>query len=165
MSSLHLMIFSCYSFIGLLISRLLSSRYSVVFSVAACMDPMLLEAFSPDDLRAVDGHVKDLNQISSIEDALCQVCDCSFLYFYRDLIPNFVEHLYHENVASSSSRLQLLVSALSDPERILKCTKHLEKDALSGSTLSFYGYEKFVLLVLKEEYVVPISEMIETDLR
>mmetsp|Transcript_26731 Transcript_26731/g.55214 ORF Transcript_26731/g.55214 Transcript_26731/m.55214 type:complete len:1342 (+) Transcript_26731:142-4167(+) len=140
-------------------------RYSAAFSVAACTDPMLFEAFAPDDLRAVEGHIKDLNQISSIEDVLSLVCDCSFLYFYRDLIPNFIELLQHGNVASSTSRLQLLVSALSDPERILKCVKHLDKDVLSGSTLCFYGYEKFVLLVLKEEYVAPICDMIETDLR
>lgn len=126
---------------------------------------MLFEAFAPDDLRAVEGHIKDLNQISSIEDVLSHICDCSFLYFYRDLIPNFIELLHHGNVAASTSRLQFLVSALSDPERILKCVKHLDKDVLSGSTLCFYGYEKFVLLVLKEEYVAPICVMIETDLR
>lgn len=129
------------------------------------MDSMILQVFTPEDLAAVEGHLKDLNQISSIEDVLSGVCDCSFLYFYRDLFPEFIESLYQANLNSAFSRIQLVLSALSDPERIIKHVQHLEKDETSGLTACFEGYQKYVLGVMKEEYIDPICEIIEVDLR
>mmetsp|Transcript_4789 Transcript_4789/g.7720 ORF Transcript_4789/g.7720 Transcript_4789/m.7720 type:complete len:186 (-) Transcript_4789:3083-3640(-) len=129
------------------------------------MDTMILEVFSTDDLLAVEGYLKDLSQISSIEETLKQVCDCSFLYFYRDLFPECVTRLYQSNLNSAVSHTQLVLTAFSDPERILKHVRHIDRDSQSGVTPCFTGYRNFVLSHLKEEYVGPICQMIETDLR
>ena len=129
------------------------------------MDTMILEVFTTDDLLTVEGHLKDLSQVASIEETLNQVCDCSFLYFYRDLFPECVNRLYHTNLNSAVSHTQLVMAAFSDPERILKHVRHLDCDPQSGVTPCVTGYRNFVLSHLKEEYVGPICEMIETDLR
>ena len=106
-----------------------------------------------------------LSQIASIEETLNQVCDCSFLYFYRDLIPVFVNHLYETNLKSSLLHDQSILSALSDPEQLLKQVRHVERDTATGATSCLTGYQNFVRNVLKEEYAAPICEMIETNLR
>lgn len=139
-------------------------RHSIAFSIAACMDTMILEVFSTDDLFMVEGYLEDLAQIASIEETLAQVCDCSFLYFYRDFFPACVTSLYQTNSNSAMSHTQLVMAAFSDPERILKQVRHLNRDQ-NGVSPCFVGFRKFVLSTLKEEYVRPICEMVETDLR
>jgi WASH complex subunit 7 len=129
------------------------------------METAILDVFTANDLLAVEGYIKDLSQVASIEESLCQVCDCSFLYFYRDMFPQFVSALYRKNLDSAVSHTQLVMSAFSDPERILMQVRHLEQEPSSGATPFQSGYQKFVLNVLKEEFVGPICEMIETDLR
>mmetsp|Transcript_20449 Transcript_20449/g.44383 ORF Transcript_20449/g.44383 Transcript_20449/m.44383 type:complete len:1312 (+) Transcript_20449:63-3998(+) len=140
-------------------------RHSIAFSIAACMDTMILEVFTTNDLLAVEGHLKDLSQVSSVEETLNQVCDCSFLYFYRDLFPQFVNALYETSLNSAVIHTQLVLSAFSDPERILQHVRHLERDPLGGVPTCVTGYRNIVLNVLKEEYAGPICELIETDLR
>ena len=129
------------------------------------MEPIITEVFSDKDFLAVDGYIKDLSQVASIEETLLQVCDCSFLYFYRDLFPQFVSSLYRTNLVSPISHTQLVLSAFSDPERILVYVNHLERNPLSGLTACLSAYQNFVLRVLKEEFVEPLCQLIETDLR
>lgn len=129
------------------------------------METSILDVFTANDLLAVDGYIKDLGQVASIEETLYQVSDCSFLYFYRDMFPQFVSTLYRKNLDSALSHTQLVLSAFSDPERILMQVRHLERDPSSGVTRCFSGYKIFISNVLKDEFVRPICEMIETDLR
>mmetsp|Transcript_21613 Transcript_21613/g.52202 ORF Transcript_21613/g.52202 Transcript_21613/m.52202 type:complete len:1326 (+) Transcript_21613:117-4094(+) len=140
-------------------------RHSIAFSIAACMDTMILEVFTTNDLLAVEGHLKDLSKISSIEDTLNKACDCSFLYFYRDMFPQSMRTLYQTSVNSALIRSQLVLSAFSDPEKMLKHVRHLERDPVSGINPCLAGYRSFILNVLKEEYSEPIGKLIETDLR
>lgn len=129
------------------------------------METPILEVFTSIDLLAVEGYIKDLGQVASIEESLCQVCDCSFIYFYRDMFPHFVATLYRRNLKSAVSHTQLVMSAFSDPERILMQVRHMERDPSSDANPCLGGYRNFVLSVLKEEFVGPICDMIETDLR
>ena len=141
-------------------------RHSVAFSIAASLDPMILEdVISTDDFLAVEGYLKDLNHFAAIEDTLLHVCDCSFLYFYRDLFPAFVRSLYKSSQGSALSHTQSVLSALSDPERILSRVRHLDRNASSGLTPTFCCYQSFVSKILHQEYVKPIGEIIETELR
>jgi hypothetical protein len=139
-------------------------RHSIAFSIAASLDPILEDVISTDDLLAVESYLKDLSHFAAIEDTLHQVCDCSFLYFYRDLFPAFVQSLYKSSQGSALSHTQAVLSALSDPERILSRVRHLDRNP-SGLTPSFCSYQSFLSNILHEEYVQPISELIETDLR
>lgn len=129
------------------------------------MDTMILEVFTAEDLLAVEGYLRSLSEVASIEETLNDVCDCSFLYFYRDLFPEFVSTLYETNMKSGLSHAQLVLSAISDPERLLKQVRHLDRDQMSGVTSCYTGFQNFVRNVLKEEYSNPICEMIETELR
>ena len=124
-----------------------------------------MQVFNTDDLYTVETQLKDLSQIASIEENVTQVCDCSFLYFYRNLFPQFVTTLYQTSLDSAMSHTQLVLSAFSDPDRILKHVRHVERDPVSSLTPCMAGYHKFVLNVMKEEYAGPICELIETDLR
>jgi hypothetical protein len=129
------------------------------------MEPPILEVFTSIDMLALEGYVKDLGQVASIEETLCQVCDCSFLYFYRDMFPHFVSTLYRRNLTSAVSHNQLVMSAFSDPGQILMQVRHLEQDPTSDANPCLVGYRNFVLNVLKEEFVGPLALAIETDLR
>lgn len=125
---------------------------------------ILEEVISTDDLLLVEGYLKDLNHFAAIEDTLDQACDCSFLYFYRDLIPSFVRSLHTANRESAFNHTQTVLSALSDPERILVRARHLNHDVSSGLA-SVTNYQSFVTRIIREEYVQPISELIEAELR
>ena len=135
-------------------------RYSIAFTIFACMDPMLIGRFGANDMSALTGHLKDLNEISSIEEIQQKVCDCSFLYFYRDLYPSFFNGLFETSLNSSVGHTHLVLSALSDSERILKQVKHV-KD--SGECLA--GYQNLLLHLVREKLVGPVSEVIEYNLR
>jgi len=141
-------------------------RHAIAFSVAASLDPMILEdVISTDDLLAVESYLKDLNHFAAIEETLYHVCDCSFLYFYRDLFPAFVQSLYKSSQGSALTHTQSVLSALSDPERIISRVRHLDRSDSSGLTPSFCSYQSLVSKIIQEQYVAPICELIETDLR
>ena len=140
-------------------------RHAISFSVAVSLEPMILDrVISTEDLLAVESYLKDLNQFAAIEETLHQVCDCSFLYFYLDLLPFFVRSLYKSSQGSSLTHTQAVLSALSDPERILNCALHLDKESF-GMSPSFLSYQSYVNKIIQAEYVEPTCELIETDLR
>jgi len=135
-------------------------RHSIAFSIAASLDNIILkDVISTDDLLSVEGYLEDLYHFAAIEETLNQVCDCSFLYFYRDLFPAFVKSLYESSQGSALTHTQTLLSALSDPERLFTRVRHLDRDT------AFCSYQSFVSRIIHEEYVQPLSEVIETDLR
>mmetsp|Transcript_22201 Transcript_22201/g.36299 ORF Transcript_22201/g.36299 Transcript_22201/m.36299 type:complete len:1318 (-) Transcript_22201:84-4037(-) len=141
-------------------------RHAVAFSIAASLDPMILEnVISTDDLLDVESYLKDLSHFAAIEETLYNECDCSFLYFYRDLFPAFVQNLYKSSQGSALTHTQSVFSALSDPERILVRVRHLDRNESSGLTPSAFEYHKFVSKLVNEEYIEPLCEFIETDLR
>lgn len=141
-------------------------RHAVAFSIAASLDPMILEnVISTDDLHDVESYLKDLNHFAAIEETLYHECDCSFLYFYRDLFPAFVQSLYKSSQGSALTHTQSVFSALSDPERILVRMRHLDRNESVGLTPSASNYHTFVTKIIHEEYIEPICELIETDLR
>lgn len=152
------------SVISLMLQTARVTRHAIAFSIAACMDTIILEVFSTSDLLIVEGYLKDLSQMASIEETMSQVCDCSFLCFYTNIYPECLNALYETNLSSSRSQAQLVLSAFSDPARLLKHVRHLDRDH-QGDTPCSIGYRNFILSNLKELYVMPICEMIETDLR
>ena len=113
------------------------------------MDPMIMEVFTPEDLLEVEEHLRDLTDLATIDDSIYQACDCSFLYFYRDLFPSFLGALYDTSMNSDLGRVQLVLSAMSDPERIIKDVQHLERDQSSGLTSCYTGYQNYLLSVVK----------------
>lgn len=123
------------------------------------MDRMVLERFATDDLATIEGHLKDLNEIASIEEVLAKVCDCSFIYFYRDLYPTFFEYMFETSLNSPVGHIHLVTSALSDPIYMIKNVKHAD----SGACLE--DYQSYILDLIREEVIVPTCEVIESNLR
>lgn len=133
-------------------------RYSISLIAAACMDLTALGRFANDDMMAVDGHLNDLYEISSVEEILRKACDCSFLYFYRDIYPGIFGHMY-ETCNSSIGYIPLVLSSLSDPEQILRHVKHI------NSSDCVADYQSSLLRYTRERLVTPICEAIEANLR
>ena len=140
-------------------------RFSVSFTIAACMDSVVLRTLPTDDLMAVEGHLKDLNEVSSIEEIQQKVCDCSFFYFYRDLYPKFFDYLYETSVNSFFGHTHLVMSALSDPERILKHVKHIKSDGVNGSMEHKTAYQFYLFGLIREKLVTPVCEVVEFNMR
>lgn len=88
-----------------------------------------------------------LNVLSEMDDYVKQVCDCSFLYFNKELLPAFIDDLLSssstttkagsDDTVSIIGGVQLLFSAFSDAERhLLSCAPHLVNEKPSP-VLSF----------------------------
>eukprot|EP00804_Cyclotella_cryptica_P021844 CCRYP_000825-RB/>CCRYP_000825-RB protein AED:0.05 eAED:0.05 QI:342/1/1/1/1/1/9/177/1131 len=140
-------------------------RFSVSFAIAACMDSDVLRTLVTDDLIAIEGHLKDLNEVSSIEEIQQKVCDCSFIYFYRDLYPIFFDSLHETSVNSIFGHTHLVMSALSDPERILKHVKHINSDDMNGSVVRETAYQVYLFRLIREKLVAPVCEIVEFNVR
>ena len=123
------------------------------------LDSMVLERFAANDLSAVEGNLRDLNEIAEIDEILYKACDCSFLYFYRDLYPSFFDHIYETSLSSSVGHTNLVISALSDADRILSQVKHVGGDAFLDD------HQSYILHLVENRIVVPTCELIEFNLR
>lgn len=133
-------------------------RYAISITVAACMDSEVLGRFA-NDIMTVEGHLNDLNEISSIEEILLKVCDCSFVYFHQDIFPVIFDYLFDTSLDSSSGSIHSVLSALSDPERMLKHVKHVD----NASCLEVY--RSLLLEYVWDKLVAPTCELVEFNLR
>ena len=134
-------------------------RYAISLAVAVSLDSMVLERFATYDLSAVEGNLRDLNEIAAVEEILHKACDCSFLYFYLDLYPSFFDHLYETSLSSSVCHTNFVISALSDSERILSQVKHIDSDTFVED------HQSHILHLVNSRIVVPACEVIEFNLR
>ena len=134
-------------------------RYAISLAVAVSLDSMVLERLAANDLSAVEGNLRDLNEIAEIDEILYKACDCSFLYFYRDLYPSFFDHIYETSLSSSVGHTNLVISALSDADRILSQVKHVGGDAFLDD------HQSYILHLVENRIVVPTCELIEFNLR
>lgn len=121
---------------------------------------MKLTEFTTDGIAAIEGYMKDLNEIASIEDVLVKVCDCSFIYFYRDLYPFFFERMYERSLNSPVGHMHLIISALCEPAyNMVRYVKHVD------SRTCLAAYQSYILDLIREEIIVPACEVIESNLR
>ena len=106
-----------------------------------------------------DDLVHHLRLISDLNDNMKEAFDCSFLYFYKGLLPTLLNHMYKSSLKLESPRLQLILSAFSDPCQLLS-PKYLE------SQNEVEQYSSFVIdETLHSTLLVPICESIENNLR
>ena len=127
----------------------------------------MLRGQSTPDVNGINSKFRRLAALSTLDDCIQQACDCSFLYFNQELFPVFLDDLLQQGDAVGIPRLQLTISAFSDPERhLLKCTPHLETK--QGPAFNSYveAYQSFLMDEnLKEKMIQPICIEIENDLR
>lgn len=107
-----------------------------------------------DDMIAIKGYLRDLNEMSSLDETVKNVCDCSFLYFYRDIMyPNVF------SLKPSVGHAHLVIAALSDPEQMLKHVKHTDYESCLAD------YQSFIVQCIREKQLAPLCASIELNLR
>lgn len=98
--------------------------------------------------------------MSDIDDKLNQVCDCSFLYFNKDLYPMIVKSLFTDSEYKEVEEVQLMMNAFSDAIKVLKSSSYFDP--------TFYKkrYCDFVIdRVFNQEFLQPLSFKVEASLR
>ena len=86
-----------------------------------------------------------------------QACDCSFLFWHRELLSPFLKSIYREPV--TSTRLQSVISGFSDAAHLLAAQVHDPTDE------SREAYKAFLTKQLEVEIVNKLCEGIEDVLR
>ncbi|EGG20814.1 hypothetical protein DFA_00679 [Cavenderia fasciculata] len=108
-----------------------------------------------EDLRL---HIKRLEFISDIHNQIRKVCDCSLLFWARDLFPTYLQFIY-ENPNQASS-IQYALTGMKDVVSILEKAIHVEDP---NKLIELYRIE---LEDLMEKFIIqPLGKDIETDLR
>ena len=115
-----------------------------------------------------DYRLNQLILISDLDDNMKEAFDCSFLYFYKGILPTVIKHVYRSSSKLESPRLQPILSAFSDPcNTLLSSSKYVEPSQSSEGKASFLErYRSFVIdKTLHKELLVPICDCIENNLR
>ena len=73
----------------------------------------------------VTRQLRTLSLVSSWQTLAYKLCDCSFLYFSRDMLPEFLKGIVRKD-PQHAGRLQLVCSAFTDASRILALAEHFE---------------------------------------
>ncbi len=104
--------------------------------------------------------MNQLKVLSEIDVNVTQSCDCSFLYFHKDLYPVMVNNLYKKTEYLEAARMQLLMNAFSDPIKILRTASYFDPESYVKQ------YRQYLIeKILYREFLVPLCFEIETSLR
>ena len=140
---------------------LLSLTLSVAFSRASGL-------FKESEYEEVKVLMKRLEVLAHFDVLLGEYCDCSYLYWNRNVIPAFFDKVY-EN-PSRAPQLHLMMSALQDPlynvllsskDGITPVAVHLE----DGGKALVDDYVDEIMSYFNAHIVDPLCQEIETDLR
>ncbi|XP_049805094.1 WASH complex subunit 4 [Schistocerca nitens] len=114
--------------------------------------------FRDDSLASLVSIVYRLNVICELQERIAEVCNCSFMYWHRVILPIYFEHLY-ENKADLH-RVVYMFCALHDCIGAILKTKHN-----SSTDVLKHTFSEEVCGYLRKSIVVPLCHSIETDLR
>jgi len=89
---------------------------------------------------------------------LREACDCTFLYWSRELLPAFVGEIWDDN--QRAPRLPYVLSAFSDCKALLSAAQHEADHSVFRA-----AYAKYVEDTVAEELITPLCAAIENDLR
>lgn len=113
-----------------------------------------------------------LDMLAEWQNRVRSVCDCSFLYWNRELLPSLLQSVYRR--PEEAGRLPYLVAGFGDADNLLQSARNVPLDLFGGSGMEGLAaptedlvseYRKFVLASIDEEVVRPTCTAIETDLR
>eukprot|EP01132_Coremiostelium_polycephalum_P005975 gene5975-7444_t len=108
-----------------------------------------------EDLRL---HIKRLEFISDINNTIKNVCDCSLMFWSRDLFPTYLQYLYQN--PSQASGLQYTLTAMKDITVLLERSIHIENPS---KLIDLYRTE--LEEMIDKNIIQPLGKDIETDLR
>ena len=130
-------------------------------------------SLSIDDAATVHTLLKRLHFIVDFNTQIQKACDCSFLYFHKELLSSFLQTIlwnnnYKQHLSGADFSFQLFLSAFSiDPERrLLKCTPHIDhNDYYGGVNAYIKSYQLYVQDVIQKDILDRVCQDIEIDLR
>ena len=127
-----------------------------------------MEGGPADEVQACSKLLHHLSFLSNIDKEIFEACDCSLLYFRKDILPLLIKQLCCNNIERDFTQLQLLAAAFSDPTySLLRSSSYVEQtpDKMNNH-LYIEKYRNFLIDdVLSVEIIQPICESIENDLR
>ncbi|KDO19274.1 hypothetical protein SPRG_21586 [Saprolegnia parasitica CBS 223.65] len=103
-------------------------------------------------------HLWKMHVLSDFQRKIRVACDCSFLYWSRELLHLFVQDIY--SMPEQASRLQYVVGGFLDAMKSLQGAQHEVETAGYVN-----AYATFIEGVVEEELVAPLCMDIENDLR
>ena len=113
--------------------------------------------FKDQERMQVHHDIMRLNMLLNFENLLEKTADCQFLYWSKELIPKFFEHLYTDS--SSITRIRFLMPALEDAAGLIDKVIHVDRDPIMKEFLD--EMEEYI----KGAIITPLSRQIENDLR
>eukprot|EP01133_Synstelium_polycarpum_P004078 gene4078-4750_t len=111
-----------------------------------------------NDIEDIRLHIKRLEFISDIHSSIRKVCDCSLLFWARDLFPTYLQYIY-ENPTQSSS-IQYTLTGMKDVVSVLEKAIHVENP---NTLIQIYRNE--LEDMIDKNIIHPLGKDIETDLR
>ena len=153
-------------FICLLITSVHFSRYAIDIAIQFSVGPVNT-GFSTNDVQTFTKLLHDLSFLSNIDEEITKSCDCSFLYFRKDIISLLVKQQWTNHNEGGSTQLQLLASAFSDPARsLLRSSPYVDNTTgRKMDPLYLKLYRNFLIYTLNVEIILPVCSAIENDLR
>lgn len=116
--------------------------------------PKLMRSEDSSKLFLIFWELETLNQLSK---EIQKACDCSFLYWYQNIIPKCLKSIYNDK----PKRLYYFSSALNDIEIPLHYIKHRNDNGKE-----FIEFQrKNMTAMVEENFLQPLCTEIEVDLR
>ena len=123
--------------------------------------------FMEEDAFACESLLRHLGMISDIDQHFKDICDCSILYFHKELFPPMIDHIYRSCKGGNIGHFQLVASAFSDAERVLqRSVSYYRKLKLSDTSEILRLYQSFIIEdCIQIKLINPVAFGIEDDLR
>ncbi len=134
-------------------------RYAIEVAVHACSQENF-RCISSETMNSIDVLLNQLKLFSDIDDNVTEGCDCSFLYFNKEVYPVLIKYLYSRTEHLECERIQLVMSAFSDASSMLRTSSYFD------SSHYLKQYREFVIQdVFNREFLLPLCIEIESSLR
>ena len=131
----------------------------IEIAIRACFQENF-QCINSNDKEEIDNLLNELSIIAEIDETIVNCCNCSFLYFNKELYSVLLKDVYTKTEYLESERMQLLMSAFSDASRLLIQSSYFDQNYYVKQ------YRHFVIEKLFYRYVlVPLCFDIETSLR
>ncbi|EGC29177.1 hypothetical protein DICPUDRAFT_43212 [Dictyostelium purpureum] len=116
-------------------------------------------ALKEQEIEELRLHIKRLEFISDLGSIIKSSCDCSILFWSRDLFPTYLQFLYQN--PSQAKSLQYTLTGLKDVVNILEKAIHVD----SPYTQLIEIYRNEMEDMIDRQIIQPLGKDVETDLR
>jgi WASH complex subunit 7 len=109
------------------------------------------------DIEELRVQLRRLDLICDLQDSIKEACDCSFLFWSKEMIPPYFSYIYQH--PAQAQRLHYILAATRDIIPLFTRAVHVDPKVLID------GYKVELEDALKNQILVPLCRDIETDLR